>query len=108
MVRQERCKHAACVVAFGGFFLQTSKLQVLFERSCSETIKRTGPLRYVIDDYAELLIVLLKEIVQLREVRPFHVPMEAAALRVKNELVGEHRVENANYGLTLQPCNAYI
>ena len=38
--------------------------------------------------------MLLEQLVQLREVRSFHVPMEPPTLDVEHELVSEHHVED--------------
>lgn len=46
--------------------------------------------------------MLLEQRVQLGEIRAFDIPMKAPALYLEHELVGENRIENSHYSLSLR------
>src|SRR6266545_3884920 len=94
VIGEQRGEHSAGFGILARLLLEARQLQKLLQRPDRDGIERARPLRYLVDDLVERLVLALEKLVQLAKVGTYDVPVKTPRLDVQHELIREQRVEN--------------
>ena len=101
VVIQEIAQHLLGIC--GGFLLSEAReAEKLLQATHGVVAECTAALGSIVYDLIELLILALKEFMQVHEVVACHIPVIVPGLGVEYELVCEQRIENSGERLEMR------